>query len=49
MKQWRYSSDKVIASLTKSLEEEKRTNNTLLAIISNAGIRTGGGDNSLHS
>jgi hypothetical protein len=35
--------DKVIASLSKSLEDEKRTNGTLLFIISNAGIRMGGG------
>ncbi|KAL7477013.1 hypothetical protein ACHAW6_002834 [Cyclotella cf. meneghiniana] len=36
--------DQVIASLTKSLEEEKRTNSTLLAIISGARLRSGGGD-----
>ncbi|KAL7483281.1 hypothetical protein ACHAW6_008930 [Cyclotella cf. meneghiniana] len=39
--------DQVIASLTKSLEEEKPTNSTLLAIISGAGLRSGGGENSL--
>jgi hypothetical protein len=33
--------DKVIASLTKSLKEEKRTNSTLLSIISNAGLKAG--------
>ena len=38
--------DQVIASLTKSLEEEKHTNSTLLTIISGAGLRPGGGDNS---
>ncbi|KAL7475308.1 hypothetical protein ACHAW6_001230 [Cyclotella cf. meneghiniana] len=39
--------DQVIASLTKSLEAEKCTNSTLLAIISGTGLRSGGGDNSL--
>ncbi|KAL7474167.1 hypothetical protein ACHAW6_000154 [Cyclotella cf. meneghiniana] len=38
--------DQVIASLTKSLKEEKHTNSTLLAIISGAGLRSGGGDGS---
>eukprot|EP00804_Cyclotella_cryptica_P025455 CCRYP_017202-RA/>CCRYP_017202-RA protein AED:0.33 eAED:0.21 QI:0/0/0/1/1/1/3/0/788 len=41
--------DKEIASLTKSLEEEKCTNSTLLSISSSAGLRAGGGDNSLQS
>ncbi|KAL7482171.1 hypothetical protein ACHAW6_007859 [Cyclotella cf. meneghiniana] len=38
--------DQVIASLTKSLKEEKRTKSTLLAIIGGASLRPGGGDNS---
>ena len=42
-----HQKDQVITSLTKSLKDEKRTNSTLLAIISGAGLRSGRGDNSL--
>ncbi|KAL7479026.1 hypothetical protein ACHAW6_004771 [Cyclotella cf. meneghiniana] len=38
--------DQVIASLTTSLEEEKLTNSTLLAIVSGTSFRSGGGENS---
>eukprot|EP00804_Cyclotella_cryptica_P016761 CCRYP_002058-RA/>CCRYP_002058-RA protein AED:0.43 eAED:0.43 QI:0/-1/0/1/-1/1/1/0/185 len=42
-----HQKDQVIASLTKSLKEEKHTNSTLLAIIIRAGLRAGSRETSL--